>query len=183
MLLSYNELITLQNEGVITDSVPAHVNQTSIDITLGRYILYEKREPRLLSIKMRDSLPMMQWDLDLLGPFTLEPNMFILAQSEQKFNLPDDISAEYKLKSSLGRVGLEHMNAGWCDAGWHGSVLTLEFKNMSQYHALLLEKGIRIGQMIFFKHKVIPKFASYASKGSYNNDTSVSGAKKSYDRI
>lgn len=94
--------------------------------------------------------------------------------SAEVFNLPEDISAEYKLKSSMARIGLEHMNAGWCDAGWHGSVLTLEFKNMLQYHAILIRPGDAIGQMIFFYHEPVPKSASYATRGRYNNDKSVS---------
>lgn len=36
--------------------------------------------------------------------FLLMPGEFILAQSVEVFNLPDDLSAEYKLKSSMART-------------------------------------------------------------------------------
>ena len=77
----------------------------------------------------------------------------------------------------MARIGLEHMNAGWCDAGWNGSVLTLELKNMTKHHAIRIRPGDPIGQMVFFKHEPVPTEASYASKGRYNGDSSVSGIK------
>lgn len=40
-LLSYTELLLLQEQGVIERSLPEHVNSTSIDITLGPNILVE----------------------------------------------------------------------------------------------------------------------------------------------
>ena len=100
----------------------------------------------------------------------LEPNQFILAQTVEMFNLPLDISAEYKLKSSMARIGLEHLNAGWADAGWHGSVLTLELKNISQCQRIRIRPGDAIGQIVFFRHKPVPYEKSYAARGRYNKD-------------
>lgn len=93
------------------------------------------------------------------------------------FNLPNHISAEYKLKSSLARSGIDHANAGWADAGWNGSVLTLEFKNVTRYHTIRLHAGDRIGQMVFFRHVEVPEWASYSKRGRYNGDTTVKGVK------
>jgi deoxycytidine triphosphate deaminase len=78
----------------------------------------------------------------------------------------------------MARIGLEHLNAGWCDAGWHGSVLTLELLNVTRHHRIKLESGTRIGQIVFFRHLEVPKDHSYATKGRYNKDTSVSQVKK-----
>lgn len=108
----------------------------------------------------------------------MSPGNFILTQSREVFHLPDTISAEYKLKSSMARIGLEHLNAGWCDAGWNGSVLTLELKNMTEAHSILLQEGDAIGQIVFFKHAPVPEDKSYAARGRYNNDKTVMGAKE-----
>ena len=43
---------------------------------------------------------------------------------------------------------------------------------------IIIRPGDAIGQMIFFRHEPVPSEASYASKGRYNGDTSVSGIKK-----
>lgn len=179
-LLSYNRLVQLVEDGVITNVKPEQINSTSIDITLGDTVLYED-EPtegegnHYVSLKERRPLNVLE---QVDGIFYLEPSQFILAQSEQKFYLPNNISAEYKLKSSMARIGLEHLNAGWCDAGWNNSVLTLELKNMTQYHTIMLEKGVAIGQMVFFEHEPVPHERSYAARGRYNNDSTVSGVKK-----
>lgn len=109
--------------------------------------------------------------------YVLWPGEVCLAHSAEKFNLPTDITAEYRLKSSMGRVFLEHLHAGWCDPGWHGSVLTLEFKNESQYHPLVLRAGMKCGQVCFYKHDPVPEDNSYAKRGQYNNDETVTPTK------
>lgn len=175
-LLSYNRLVQLVEDGVITNVSPEQINSTSIDITLGGVVLYETcSEHNVLHISDRDPLKVRECSDQYIY---LEPGQFILAQSEQKFYLPNNISAEYKLKSSMARIGLEHLNAGWCDAGWNNSVLTLELKNMTQYHTIMLQKGDKIGQMVFFEHEPVPHDRSYAVRGRYNNDSTVSGVKE-----
>lgn len=173
-LLAYDELCELVERGVITNVKPEQINASSIDITLGDRIMaeagYVESYNRVRSLKRRDKLDMDTYLVDKDCPFTLHPGRFILAQSQQIFNLPCNISAEYKLKSSMARIGLEHLNAGWCDAGWHGSALTLELKNMTQYHPIELEQGVGIGQVVFFRHAPVPIDRSYAKRGRYNND-------------
>lgn len=183
-LLAYGELCTLVDQGVITNVTREMINSTSIDLTLGDTILYEHipqdmvyRPPLIISMRAREALKLREHDLNS-AEFFLEPGEFILAQSRQVFNLPTNISAEYKLKSSMARVGLEHLNAGWCDAGWNGSVLTLELKNMTRNHILKIEKDIPIGQMVFFSHLAVPADKSYAARGRYNGDKTVKGIKE-----
>jgi len=179
-VLSYNEIAILVKTNVVTGSGLEFINAASLDLTLGNTILVEKESTsqytrRVVSLNNRDPLDTVTVDIEG-GGFILEPGAFILAQTEQMFYLPDNISAEYKLKSSMARVGLEHLNAGWCDAGWNGSVLTLELKNMTRHHAILLKPGDRIGQMIFYKHPPVPPHASYKNKGAYNDHAKVTGA-------
>jgi deoxycytidine triphosphate deaminase len=181
-LLSYNELRLLQDQGVVMGSKPEHVNATSIDVTLGVNILVERKRlgglSGLVSLRGREPLNMRPIHLtEIDSQHTLSPGDFVLAQSEQIFNLPEDISCEYKLKSSMARIGLEHLTAGWCDAGWHGSVLTLELKNITQRHKIKLQRGDLIGQVVFFRHKPVPLSASYAQRGRYNHDLTVKGVK------
>lgn len=179
-LLAYNELCELVEQGVITNVKPEQINSSSIDLTLGKKLMLEKYFdfPPVLNLKQRHPLTSVEWDMQVRGPCLLHPGEFILAHSEQVFNLPPNISAEYKLKSSMARIGLEHLNAGWCDAGWHGSVLTLELKNMTHNHIIELEESVGIGQVVFFRHEPVPKDKSYATRGRYNNDLTVSPIKE-----
>jgi deoxycytidine triphosphate deaminase len=178
-LLSYKELVRLVEDGVITNVVPEQINASSIDLTLGRTILIEVAKEytrQVVSLRMEGSLIMEPHDLEEAS-YLLAPQEFILAHTQQSFNLPNDISAEYKLKSSMARIGLEHLNSGWCDAGWNGSVMTLELLNVTRRHNIVLSLHDPIGQVVFFRHEEVPEDRSYAARGRYNGDETVSGVK------
>jgi dCTP deaminase len=177
-LLSYTEICELIEQGVIENSNFNLVNSASLDIRLSNEIMkehpVEEEFYRTVSLAHRTPLAMEKKSL----PYLLLPNEFILGSSFEIFHLPNDISAEYKLKSSMARIGLEHLNAGWCDAGWNNSVLTLELKNMTQRHAIELNYKDKIGQIVFFRHTEVPGQKSYAVRGRYNGDKTVQGMKK-----
>lgn len=178
-IMSYLELRELVDEKFIEGSSYENINSASIDITLGNIILAENRNS-LTDLKYLDKkshLNMETVDLGECGAYCLAPGEFILAQSKEIFHLPNNISAEYKLKSSMARLGLDHLNAGWCDAGWNGSVLTLELKNVTQGHRIVINAGCKIGQMVFFRHTEVPADRSYAARGSYNGDKTATGVK------
>jgi len=179
-LLSFNELLQLTEQGVITDVPYEHINAASIDVRLGSDILIERACNRSVSLRDRENLVMESFTLDDSG-YRLDPGEFILAHTLEKFNLPDDICAEFKLKSSGARIGLNHALAGWCDAGWHGSALTLELQNVTRHHSIILRPGDRIGQMLFYRVTPVPANRSYAARGRYNGDTSVQQAKVNPD--
>ena len=177
MLLSHNQIKALVNRGVVEHAKEEAINAASLDVHLGPLILVEPIMGTVLDYAARDKPNWHTVDIRY-GSYILKPGEFILAQTVEVFNLPNNISAEYKLKSSMARIGLEHMNAGWCDAGWHGSVLTLEFKNMSRVNSILLRPGDAIGQLVFFQHEAVGEEASYATRGRYNNDDTVSTIKE-----
>ena len=108
----------------------------------------------------------------------MAPGEFILAHSMEKFNLPMDISCEFKLKSSGARSGLDNALATWCDPGWNNSTLTLELKNNLRFTHIILREGMFIGQMVFFRNVPVPKDKSYFIRGRYNGDSSVQEVKK-----
>lgn len=179
-LISYNELCELAESGVIEGVCPECINGTSIDVHLGSDILVELR-PRqsIVSLQQKEQLSMTRFDMSAnQGFYLLSPEEFILAHTVERFNLPADISAEFKLNSSGARIGMENALATWCDPYWHGSVLTLELKNLTRYHTIRLDHGCRIGQMIFHRSEPVPEERGYHLLGRYNNDTSVSGVKE-----
>jgi len=176
MLLSYNELKAEVQNKIMLPVADAHVNSSSIDCTLGGKVFTEVRTHRYIYLGSRDAPTMEEWDLEA-RPYALKPGEFILASTFEHFNLPLDMSAEFRLKSSAGRMGLSHALAVWCDAGWHGSVLTLELHNLNRGHTIVLQAGDRIGQMIFHRHAPVPREHSYAVRGSYNQDTETQPAK------
>lgn len=173
-LLSYDRLCGLVECHYI-EVDPKQINGASIDITLGDTIMVECPEPARIDVdlKGKEYLDMYKVDISNGGRITLRPGDFILASSREVFNLPDWLAAEYKLKSSLARSGLQHMLAGWCDPGWTNSKLTLELKNVTQHHNLILTEGMKIGQMVFWETDCVPAERSYVKVGQYNNQHSV----------
>jgi len=177
-LISYHRLRELVNEGVINAPLE-NINGTSIDITIGEHILVEQPHSfcyEVVDLKSKGSLKLLEKTIPDIG-YGLRPNEFILATSQETFNLPNNISAEYKLKSSLARSGLEHLMAGWCDPGWNKSKLTLELKNLTQNHILLLKPGMKIGQVVFWECDPVPDYADYSNTGQYNGQETVTANK------
>lgn len=175
-LLSYNELCQLVEQNVITGVNPKDINATSIDVHLGSKIIVESDCGNLVDIANRTMWTSIGMNIENYY-YDLRPGEFVLASTRETFNLPDDISAEYKLKSSGARSGLDNALATWCDPGWHGSALTLELKNNLQYHPIRLTAGMPIGQMIFHRVKQVPKDRSYSVLGRYNRDVGATGVK------
>jgi dCTP deaminase len=99
--------------------------------------------------------------------WVMEPNDFLLASTLESVKLPDNISAQFLLKSSIARCGINHLLAGWIDAGFAGNI-TLELHNVSR-NPVLLTAGMKIGQLVFFKH-VDTGEMSYRHKGQYVGD-------------
>ena len=172
-LLSYTNLVGLVEEGVINAPIE-NISGASIDITIGKDILVERPLSGYKSVDLqaKESLEVKAHTIHEDG-FRLYPGQFILATSQETFNLPNDVACEYKLKSSLARSGLQHMLAGWCDPGWNNSKLTLELKNVTEHHILILKPGMKIGQMVFFECEPVPDEHSYANTGQYNGQDTV----------
>lgn len=159
---------SLCEEGMITPFDPTLVNPASLDVTLGTNLYVETEKggllPKDISEHTRDK------------PYLLMPNEFVLAETVEVFNIPDFISAQFVLKSSLARAGLEHLLAGYIDPGFHDSVLTLEFKNAKQFSPFPLWPGMRCGQIVFTEMTNVPQ-ESYRYTGRYNHDIKVSRSK------
>lgn len=119
-------------------------------------------------------------DIDLFAytkerPYMMQPGDRLLIASLETFNLPNFVAAQFRLKSSIARRFLEHLEAGFADPGWNGSKLTLEVINMD-CEAFAIYPGMRIGQLVFSLTLGVPD-KDYSLTGRYNGDTKVEGSK------
>lgn len=150
---------------------PALINPASLDVRLGHRIRIESAErPEMLLVDLND-LGVAEDD-----PYYLRPGQFVLGETIEQFNIPNDLAAQFVLKSSRAREGIEHLLAGFADPGFHGSVMTLELHNSRQLHSVGLWPGMKIGQMVFYAMSEVP-LKSYAQVGRYNGDLQVTGSK------
>lgn len=158
------------NEGMVKNHEPELINPASLDLRLGNLIMLE-------SVASHKMIPLDISRYSVEHPYELVPGQFVLAQTMELFNMPEDLAGLFFLKSSRAREGYENLHAGYADPGWHGSTLTLELKNARQLQSLPIYPGLKIGQMVFFKMSAKPEL-SYAVTGHYNNDALVSPSKQ-----
>jgi len=130
---------------------PADLQPSSVDLHLDRSFRVF-RNNRYAYIDPRQPQPDLTELLEVRDeePFILHPGEFVLGQTLEWVELPDDLVARLEGKSSLGRLGLLiHSTAGYVDPGWKGT-LTLELSNVANL-PIALYPGMRIGQISFFR--------------------------------
>ncbi|HXF26038.1 MAG TPA: dCTP deaminase [Bryobacteraceae bacterium] len=80
--------------------------------------------------------------------FILQPREFVLAITQEKLELDDDVLGRLEGRSSLGRIGIiVHGTAGLFDPGWAGKA-TLELSNLSRM-PVALYPGMKICSFTF----------------------------------
>lgn len=174
-VLTHEEIQDMINEGyLVADRF--RVNATSVDLTLHEQVMFESETGEQIDLAAKE-VPTMQ--VEYLGDegVTLCPGEFMLGSTREMFNLPDNITGVFYMKSSLARSGLDHCNAGFIDPGFNNSRLTLELTNLLTRNDLILKEGMPIGQVKFYRHKKVPEQFSYRNTGQYNGDCKVQGSK------
>lgn len=192
-LLGGRSLEKLVKEGVIRGVPPAHINGASVDVRLGSEFYFESYHfkesysgdpevgplgvisPTVVDLSAKDEI---EWTKIHANPgerIYIQPGQFFLTHTEEMLDLPDDVSSLFLLRSSCARAGLEHSQAGFGDAGFTGQ-LTLEMKNITEHQTLVLQPGMRIGQILFFRHDHVGD-RSYRLKGRYGGQNGVQVSK------
>jgi dCTP deaminase len=130
---------------------PACLQPSSVDLHLDREfrVFRNNRYPYIdVRAPQPDLTELVQIEPE--EPFILHPSEFVLGQTAEWVELPDDLVARLEGKSSLGRLGLLiHSTAGYVDPGWKGN-LTLELSNVANL-PIALYQGMKIGQISFFR--------------------------------
>jgi len=133
--------------GGVEPFVPEQVNAASYDLRVGEHWICPTRDPE-----------------EFAAPSVkLFPGEVVLACSLEYVRIPRNVACDLKLKSTLGRLWINHSLAGWCDPGFEGNI-TLELQNLGP-QPFVLEAGRRIAQLIFIGMEEEPETA-YGDPGS-----------------
>jgi dCTP deaminase len=138
-------------EVVIKPYDPKDLQPSSVDLHLDRRFRVF-RNNRYPYIDVRSPQPDLTEMVSVADdePFILHPGEFVLGQTLEWVELPNDLVSRLEGKSSLGRLGLLiHSTAGYVDPGWKGN-LTLELSNVANL-PIALYYGMKIGQISFFR--------------------------------
>ncbi len=150
------------------------INPASLDVRLGG--VFSKVFPSVSGIIDPSDPDTFSHTTYYADRWDLFPDEFVLATLVEKITLPQNISAELVGKSSLGRLGLDNSSfSGWIDSGFTGS-LTLELKNLSK-NKIRLTKGMRIGQILFYKHSPCALNYSERKTSKYINQGPAQGSR------
>jgi dCTP deaminase len=131
-ILSYIEQNRLRFEPRIT---PDRVAQVSVDLLLGRKFTTFRDPPAYLPAinvdhSLWDSADL--WEHTETDVFRLRPNHFVLAHTQERICIPDDLVGLVEGRSSWARVGISiHVTAPKIDPGFDATI-TLEMFNFGK---------------------------------------------------
>lgn len=151
-----------------------NVQPASYDLTLGdEFVKYHDGGYSLQSVELgpterRESLT--------ADSYVVDPGEFVLGHTVETIRLPNDVTAEVKGRSSIGRLGLIPHTAGWIDPGFEGEI-TLEFVNHSP-QPVEITSGMRIAQIVFSETRT-PAGVGYGEKDDqkYQGQTGATESK------
>ena len=85
---------------------PAQVNSASYDVRVSDHWICPTRDPE-----------------EFRAPHVkLFPGEVVLASTLEYVRIPRTVACDLKLKSTLGRLWINHSLAGWCDPGFEGNI-------------------------------------------------------------
>lgn len=134
-------------DGGVSPFEESQVNAASYDVRVSDHWICPTRDPE-----------------EFRAPrITLFPGEVVLASTMEQVRIPRTVACDLKLKSTLGRLWINHSLAGWCDPGFEGDI-TLELQNLGPA-PFVLTAGRRIAQLIFIAMESEPEIA-YGEPGS-----------------
>lgn len=170
-------------DNLVTPFDPQCVNPASIDLRLGTsyrlpHAMWQSSGTRVNVADPAHLAKFPTWGDEQQMPaegIVLQPGQFVLCSTVETVAIPADACAELFSKSSTGRMGIEHLHAGWVDPGFCGQ-LTLELKNVTCW-PLALIPGKRYMQMVV--HDLIAAAArDYSQTGRYQNQQGATPARE-----
>ena len=125
------------------------VQPNSLDIRLGNHFVWYK-PGRRSSTRTTGTALLRALRRPHADEFVvLDPGQFVLAETLECIELPDNIVATIEGKSSIARLGVTlHQTGGWIDAGFRGTI-TLEMCNVNT-RPVKIYAGMPIGQLVFY---------------------------------
>lgn len=146
-LIECGELIDFEkSEDCEKKAVLEQVNPNSLDLTVGKIVRYPGKGGGAVVYGQSGNRFPLRKHVELI---VLEPQAYCLAVAREYVKMPNNICGQVFLKSSLGRLFINHMLAGVVDAGYEGR-LTLEFKNDSN-DTVFIPVGTRVVQLVFMQ--------------------------------
>lgn len=169
MILADSDIVQRLSSGqlLIEPYDESNVEPASVDLRLGNSFKKPVATGQIIDTRGNTEQEYREFEADSI---VLEHGEAILAETQERIELPDDLAADIVGRSSLGRLFVSvHETAGFGDPGFEGTV-TLEMTNGNP-DPIRLHHMDRICQIIFKETKT-PAERPYGHSGSqYQNQS------------
>lgn len=145
VVLGYEKIKELiKSKNLVENAEEKNIQPSGIDLRVK--CIYKLKNGGYMGVEKRNT-PKVENVCDKIGEkFVLKPNEYVLVETMEKVNMPNDLMAIVLPRSSLFRCGVTMFTAV-IDPGFIGT-LTFGMKNLSE-HPLEIEIGTRVGQIVF----------------------------------
>jgi dCTP deaminase/dUTP pyrophosphatase len=142
MILGKEEILRLIRENKLLENcVEDFVEGAGYDLRVGRF--YDASGSTYIARDERRLPEVKEIPEEIL---LLKPGQYVLMETMERVNMPEDLIARVLNRSSLFRCGASTFNA-LVDPGYRGT-LTFGLKNISD-HEFSIQKGARVAQIVF----------------------------------
>ncbi len=175
-----HEIVTERNLGniIIEPFRPDHVNTSSYDVTLGRFIARLKTGIAVVDVNRDSSADCYEvQDLGPEGDLVLGAHDRCLAHTEEFIGGRNVVTTEMRARSSWGRWGLQVCAcAGWGDVGYY-SRWTCELSNLNPF-PVRVRVGTVFAQIVFLRVEAPEAGSQYFETGQYQKESDVAELQK-----
>jgi len=155
MVLSDKDIKSFLNKGIIgvtpKPDLKVQLGSCSLDLRLGNdFRVFEHSKNAYLDPTKKDYTNEITRSIKVKKneAFMMQPGDFVLAVTQERVKIPDNLLGRLEGRSSLGRLGIVvHSTASVFDPGWDGQCV-LELGNLGRM-PVALYPGMRICAMTF----------------------------------
>ncbi len=175
MILPDHKIEFWAKNGGVTPYDPAMINPASIDLRWSGNYRTPQSIDRIVSFWPKDKATNQDvWsNVYSSDHLVILPRQFVLLDTLEYIKIPDHLSGLLMLKSTTGRMGIEHHHAGFFDPGFEGTG-TLEITNTSPWR-IEIKRGQPLVQMVLYKMLGRPE-RDYSVTGRYVGQKEPQGA-------
>jgi len=182
MILNGNDIKKLVEEKKLIENFnPSNFSSGSYDLSLSTKILKIKKTFKTVELSDANQIENMYEEIDISNGYTLKHGECIFAALKEKINLPKDLVAHVRPRTSLSRLGLninmQHINSGY------SGILNIAIYNMSPNN-YVLRPDLRLGQIVFEELTdgiTDDLIYSNTNNSIYQNEDGLTGSKICYD--
>jgi len=144
MILSNSEIKKqIEEQNLLENHEEKNIGGAEVDLRVGKF--YRIKSGAMLGVDERELPEIEEVAEDWIE---VQPSEYILIETLEKVNMPSDIAAWMRHRSTLQRSGVGLLTA-LIDPGFKGT-LTFGLRNFGA-HPFKLQRGARVGQIIFQK--------------------------------